>query len=90
MNITIGRVVKVMVEKYPDCLQYTDIRKSTAFLTACGYGHAHLVEHLITEHNADYQGDPLYGSLLSFSAHECLAILLHCILFAGLWIRYGL
>ena len=51
------RVIKAMIKKYPDCLQYQVKHSGTAFLTACGFGHVQLVEELITEHNVDIQGD---------------------------------
>ena len=41
----------MMVQKYPDCLHYRDKKHITPFLTACGFGHVQLAEHLITEHN---------------------------------------
>ena len=63
INFTIHRVIKVMVEKYPDCLQYRDSNNCTVFLTACEHGHAHLVEYLITEHDADFQGNQVYDLL---------------------------
>ena len=42
----IYRIIKAMVKKYPDCLQYRDEYDGTAFLTACGYGHVQLAEQL--------------------------------------------
>ena len=53
----IYRIIKAMVKKYPDCLQYRDEYDGTAFLTACGYGHVQLAEQLITEHSVNIQGD---------------------------------
>ena len=55
-NLIYNRVIKVMVEKYPDCLQYRDDRNGTPFLTACGFGHVQLADQLITQYNADVQG----------------------------------
>ena len=49
-----------MIEKYPDCLQYRDDYNGTPFLTACGFGHVQLADILISQYNADVQGNSVY------------------------------
>lgn len=54
--LTLCRVIKAMVDKYPDCLHYQDDKHRTPFITSCDYGHVQLAEVLITEYNIGIEG----------------------------------